>query len=79
MEAHLGDFGLAKAVAENRQAAFGKDCTESASFFAGSYGYIAPGNFNGNLKCYRNAVAQATRPVTDSGRATLSLQSVLTP
>jgi tRNA A-37 threonylcarbamoyl transferase component Bud32 len=55
MEAHLGDFGLAKAVAENRQAAFGKDFTESASCFAGSYGYIAPGNFNGNLKCYRNS------------------------
>jgi hypothetical protein len=46
MEAHLGDFGLAKAVAENRQAAFGKDCTESASCFAGSYGYIAPGNLS---------------------------------
>jgi tRNA A-37 threonylcarbamoyl transferase component Bud32 len=44
MEAHLGDFGLAKAVAEKRQAGFGKDCTESASCFAGSYGYIAPGN-----------------------------------
>ncbi|CAN6218876.1 unnamed protein product, partial [Urochloa humidicola] len=42
MEAHLGDFGLAKAVAENRQATNGKDCTESASCFAGSYGYIAP-------------------------------------
>jgi tRNA A-37 threonylcarbamoyl transferase component Bud32 len=58
MEAHLGDFGLAKAVAENRQAAFGKDFTESASCFAGSYGYIAPGNFNGNLKCYRNSRVQ---------------------
>lgn len=44
MEAHLGDFGLAKAVAENQHA--GKDCTESASCFAGSYGYIAPGNFS---------------------------------
>jgi hypothetical protein len=44
MEAHLGDFGLAKAVAENRQG--GKECTESASFFAGSYGYMAPGEFH---------------------------------
>ncbi|VAH29792.1 unnamed protein product [Triticum turgidum subsp. durum] len=40
MEAHLGDFGLAKAIAENRNG--GKECTESASLFAGSYGYMAP-------------------------------------
>jgi serine/threonine protein kinase len=50
MEAHLGDFGLAKAVSENRQAGFGKDCTESASRFAGTYGYIAPGNLDQTLK-----------------------------
>jgi serine/threonine protein kinase len=52
MEAHLGDFGLAKAIAENRQGG-GKDCTESASFFAGSYGYMAPGKFQ-HLKHNRN-------------------------
>jgi serine/threonine protein kinase len=50
-EAHLGDFGLAKAVAENRQAGFGMDCTESASCcFAGIYGYTAPGNLDQLLK-----------------------------
>ena len=39
MEAHLGDFGLAKALVEN----YDTD-TESKTWFAGSYGYIAPGN-----------------------------------
>jgi serine/threonine protein kinase len=60
MEAHLGDFGLAKAVAENRQG--GKECTESASFFAGSYGYMAPGKFHhlkliyhGKFRYYRHS------------------------
>jgi serine/threonine protein kinase len=38
MEAHLGDFGLAKALEENYDSN-----TESHSWFAGSYGYIAPG------------------------------------
>nr|KYP34130.1 LRR receptor-like serine/threonine-protein kinase GSO1 [Cajanus cajan] len=37
MEAHLGDFGLAKALNENYDSN-----TESNSWFAGSYGYIAP-------------------------------------
>lgn len=37
MEAHLGDFGLAKALFENHES-----YTESNSCFAGSYGYIAP-------------------------------------
>ncbi|KAJ0982875.1 hypothetical protein J5N97_011130 [Dioscorea zingiberensis] len=36
MEAHLGDFGLAKAVVNPA------GYTESTSWFAGSYGYIAP-------------------------------------
>lgn len=40
MEAHLGDFGLAKALVEN----YDSVNTESNSWFAGSYGYIAPGN-----------------------------------
>ena len=39
MEAHLGDFGLAKTLVENHES-----ITESNSCFAGSYGYIAPGN-----------------------------------
>ncbi|KDP43119.1 hypothetical protein JCGZ_26652 [Jatropha curcas] len=37
MEAHLGDFGLAKALVEDNDSN-----TESNSWFAGSYGYIAP-------------------------------------
>ncbi|XWS16705.1 hypothetical protein CRYUN_Cryun33cG0000200 [Craigia yunnanensis] len=37
MEAHLGDFGLAKSLAENYD-----PNRESNSWFAGSYGYIAP-------------------------------------
>ncbi|KAK1698081.1 hypothetical protein QYE76_014778 [Lolium multiflorum] len=36
MEAHLGNFGLANAVTENSNG--GMYRTESASFFAGSYG-----------------------------------------
>ena len=39
MDAHLGDFGLAKAIIESLDSN-----TESTSCFAGSYGYIAPGN-----------------------------------
>ena len=39
MEAHLGDFGLAKTLVENHNS-FN---TDSNSWFAGSYGYIAPG------------------------------------
>ncbi|KAF9689092.1 hypothetical protein SADUNF_Sadunf01G0055800 [Salix dunnii] len=38
MEAHLGDFGLAKVLDENYDSN-----TESLSWCAGSYGYIAPG------------------------------------
>jgi hypothetical protein len=38
MDAHLGDFGLAKAIIESHDSN-----TESTSCFAGSYGYIAPG------------------------------------
>ncbi|KAF5733585.1 LRR receptor-like serine/threonine-protein kinase GSO1 [Tripterygium wilfordii] len=38
MEAHLGDFGLAKAIAEDHDDSY----TESSAWFAGSYGYIAP-------------------------------------
>ncbi|XP_057452186.1 LRR receptor-like serine/threonine-protein kinase GSO1 [Lotus japonicus] len=38
MEAHLGDFGLAKALIEN----YDDSNTESNSWFAGSYGYMAP-------------------------------------
>ena len=38
MEAHLGDFGLAKALVEDYDSN-----TESNTWFAGSYGYIAPG------------------------------------
>jgi Leucine-rich repeat (LRR) protein len=38
MEAHLGDFGLAKTLNENFESN-----TESNTWFAGSYGYIAPG------------------------------------
>ncbi|URE36683.1 LRR receptor-like serine threonine-protein kinase [Musa troglodytarum] len=41
MEAHLGDFGLAKAAAES---------TESGTCFAGSYGYVAPGT---SRTCYQ--------------------------
>ncbi|KAG0481852.1 hypothetical protein HPP92_009936 [Vanilla planifolia] len=37
LEAHLGDFGLAKVLV-----AGSRGCSESASLFAGSYGYIAP-------------------------------------
>lgn len=40
MEAHLGDFGLAKALVDNNYESLD---TESNSWFAGSYGYIAPG------------------------------------
>ncbi|XP_039025622.1 LRR receptor-like serine/threonine-protein kinase GSO1 [Hibiscus syriacus] len=39
MEAHLGDFGLAKSVVENYDSI---SDIESNSLFAGSYGYIAP-------------------------------------
>lgn len=39
MEAHLGDFGLAKAIKDN----YDSFNTESNMWFAGSYGYIAPG------------------------------------
>jgi hypothetical protein len=38
MEAHLGDFGLAKVLTEDYDSN-----TESNTWFAGSYGYIAPG------------------------------------
>jgi serine/threonine protein kinase len=38
MEAHLGDFGLAKALIESYDSN-----TESNSCFAGSCGYMAPG------------------------------------
>ncbi|KAL0398069.1 UNVERIFIED_CONTAM: LRR receptor-like serine/threonine-protein kinase GSO1 [Sesamum radiatum] len=38
MEAHLGDFGLAKPVTDNHDSLN----TESNMWFAGSYGYIAP-------------------------------------
>ncbi|CAI0546247.1 unnamed protein product [Linum tenue] len=41
MEAHLGDFGLAKSVVEFYDTT---STTESNSLFAGSYGYIAPGS-----------------------------------
>lgn len=40
MEAHLGDFGLAKVLTENYDTN-----TESNTWFAGSYGYIAPGTY----------------------------------
>ncbi|CAA6668665.1 unnamed protein product [Spirodela intermedia] len=47
MEAHLGDFGLAKVVAESRSTAGdgagdSVGYTDSGSCFAGSFGYIAP-------------------------------------
>ncbi|URE36690.1 LRR receptor-like serine threonine-protein kinase [Musa troglodytarum] len=48
MEAHLGDFGLAKAAAESR----GRDSTgntESGTCFAGSYGYVAPATEKGDV------------------------------
>ena len=38
MEAHLGDFGLAKLLVENSNSV----TTDSNLWFAGSYGYIAP-------------------------------------
>ncbi|XP_073107290.1 LRR receptor-like serine/threonine-protein kinase GSO1 [Elaeis guineensis] len=41
IEAHLGDFGLAKVVTESHRAD-SKGCTESGSWFVGTYGYIAP-------------------------------------
>lgn len=44
MDAHLGDFGLAKAIVESLDSN-----TESTSCFAGSYGYIAP-EFGYSLK-----------------------------
>lgn len=37
MEAHLGDFGLAKPLIDS------ESHTESNSWFAGSFGYVAPG------------------------------------
>jgi len=40
MEAHLGDFGLAKQLHSNYDPL---NDTESSTWFAGSYGYIAPG------------------------------------
>ena len=38
MEAHLGDFGLAKVLDENYDSN-----TDSLSWCAGSYGHVAPG------------------------------------
>uniref|UniRef100_A0A0A9FM95 non-specific serine/threonine protein kinase n=1 Tax=Arundo donax TaxID=35708 RepID=A0A0A9FM95_ARUDO len=73
MEAHLGDFGLAKAVAENRQAGGGgKDCTESASCFAGSYGYIAP-------ECAYSLKATERSDVYSMGIVLMELVTGLTP
>lgn len=39
MEAHLGDFGLAKVLLDDQDSSSN---TESQTWFAGSYGYIAP-------------------------------------
>jgi len=50
MDAHLGDFGLAKAIIESLDSN-----TESTSCFAGSYGYIAPVTYTIDLNCFRSS------------------------
>ncbi|URE36689.1 LRR receptor-like serine threonine-protein kinase [Musa troglodytarum] len=77
MEAHLGDFGLAKAAAESR----GRDSTgntESGTCFAGSYGYVAPGT---SRTCYQAfKIAISTLSVSPSTKILVlhCVQSMLT-
>ncbi|KAJ6798187.1 LRR receptor-like serine/threonine-protein kinase GSO1 [Iris pallida] len=69
MEAHLGDFGLAKAVVE---AAGSGGRTESGSLFAGSYGYIAP-------ECAYSTRATERSDVYSMGIVLMELVSGLMP